>query len=325
MAIIELQERTPEWYAHRNAYVNGSEIASLWGVQPDYAPSAFSLWQVKSGKIQERMVEGERLEWGIRLEPAVAAGIADDEGWSIYKGKTGGLRAIDDKTPGMAASLDYMVADAGPAEWEKGMTGPGILQVKVIDRLRFREEWVGTEPPIYTLLQLQHEIACAGVTWGAVGCLIGGNTAKVYRYKARARIIDGIRNRVEDFWASVKKGDPPIIDHTDATTEAIRQLYPETTGNPYVPVRMDDNKELAEVAFGFITASADRQEAQRREDEYRNRLAAIVGPNRHVRCGAFTIDMSVTPAKPPRRPRPGELLKARSEQRRFTVKEFTPK
>ncbi len=39
-----------EWHAQRARNVGASEIAALFGVQPDYALSHYALWHVKAGK-----------------------------------------------------------------------------------------------------------------------------------------------------------------------------------------------------------------------------------------------------------------------------------
>ncbi len=72
----EIKPDTPEWHAIRMKHIGGSEISALFGVQPEFAQSAFTLFMVKSGKIPAPPVDdspGTRIWYGKRLEPAIGA------------------------------------------------------------------------------------------------------------------------------------------------------------------------------------------------------------------------------------------------------------
>ena len=109
MSFIDLPERSEEWHAHRRKFIGGSEIAGLFGAQPDFGDSEYTLFLLKSGKVQSKHKGSGRAVWGTQFEPTIAAATAQTRGWKISKGRY----ATDDSTPGMGASLDYEVIDAG--------------------------------------------------------------------------------------------------------------------------------------------------------------------------------------------------------------------
>ena len=324
MKVEGIVERSPEWHAHRLLHVNASEVACFWGVQPEYAPSMFSLWQQKAGNIPVGEVEGERLAWGIRLEPVVAQAIREVEGWGVEKG----VRFVDEKVSvvidgvahGAAASLEYVIEEPGPVEWRQGWTGPGVLQIKCVDRLAYKRAWAHDQPPQHIQMQVQHEAMCAGFAWGAVAVLIGGNELKVIRLAARPRIHSLIRDKVKEFWRSVRDNKPPLIDGTMSTTDALRELFPHVEDTEHDPVDLTFHNELAEVCFGYETAQADVKEGKRRLEEFRNRMRAIIRDKSCVIAQGYRIDTTIVDAKKPRLALPGEVIGGRRESRRYTVR-----
>ena len=303
----DIYEHTPEWYEIRKANVGGSEVAALRGHQPAYGLSRYALWYVKAGKIEAPHTSPERAEWGQEFEPTIARIAAKKSGWKIYKGSY----VTDDTTPGMGASLDYVIEEPGEAETKKGWTGPGALQVKMVDWLQHKRGWTGNQPPLHIILQLQHELACTGWGWGYVACLIGGNDLKLYPYEARPRAVDMLRSDVAEFWQSIRDNRPPQVDGSDTTEDALRLMFPVIDPDPD-PVDMTDDPELSEICFGVITAAADRLAAEKIEQEYKNRLRARMADHKCAVADGYRIDVSITPA-----------TETRKETRRLNVKEYT--
>ena len=119
MTAIQVEQGSLKWHELRLKNIGSSEIATLFGLQPDYAPSRFTLWQVKKGNMDELPVEGERLEAGKRFELSIAEWIAADEGWQIEKG---GYQQHP-KVRGMGASYDHMIM-SGDKEFEGEVPSP---------------------------------------------------------------------------------------------------------------------------------------------------------------------------------------------------------
>jgi predicted phage-related endonuclease len=322
MIVSEIVEHSDGWHAARLKNIGGSEIAGLFGVQADYAQSAYTLHMVKSGRIPAPPVDnspGSRVWFGIKLEPTIAALAAELYGWNIEKGGY----CLDDTTPGMACSLDYLISEPGPEEIKLGFTGKGVLQIKNIDGIQFRQKWTGDEPPFPILLQLQHEIACSGCTWGVIIGMVGGNELPAYRYAKREKTIALIRKRVTEFWEGVRAGKPPLVDGTDSTAAAIAALYP--TLGIEAPIDLSTDNELPEICAGLIVATADRKGAEANEQEYKNRLRDKLKGHKHGVCNDYAINGVFTKANPGCRAGdlpPDQIIGKRAESIWWKVKEL---
>lgn len=289
----------PEWHATRLRHVGGSEISALWGMQPAYALSHYALWMVKSGRVPAPEVDNPRTRWGLRLEEAIAEAVAEEKGWSVTKGGY----ISDPTTPGLGCTLDYIATDA------EGFDGPGALELKNSDWLQHKRSWVDGEPPLHILLQLQTQIACTGYKWGAVACLIGGNQLEVYPYQARPKLIAEIRRRVTAFWRSIEEGAEPDVDGSESAAYAIRSLYPEVTDEL---VDLSEDTELPEICAGCLSTAEERKAIEKREAEFKNRLAAKISGHARVRAAGYWINTAVIGAS--------EYTVKRKESRRVTVK-----
>lgn len=308
MTLIPVTHDTPDWHALRQRHVGGSEIAALFGSQPDYALSHFSLWHVKAGNAPPPEVKSVRAAWGLRLEAAIAEAAAMENGWQILKGGY----VSDDTTPGLGCTLDWII-ERDPAE-----TGPGCLEVKNADWLAHKRSWTDDEPPLHILLQLQHQLACTGYGWGVVTCLVGGNDLRTYRYKARPKLIADIRRRTQEFWASIDQGREPPVDGSDSASAVLTALYPELT---YEAADMGMNNEWAEAAHDFFNAGERRRSANKVYELAKNRIIALLGEHKRGYGNGWTVNCAVTPENPGRPPEPGELIGKRAEVRKYSVKE----
>lgn len=339
MAFIDLPEHTEEWHRIRSRNIGGSEIASLFGeeekpdpsaedVKAGFSDSLFSLHYIKAGIVKPRQIEADRVDAGIYMEPSIAAYAAAKRGWQIVKGRY----ATDDTTPGMGASLDYEIMDAGrDAERvvEDGhvvrgisgpLVGPGVLQIKNVDAIQYLKKWIDGEPPIYIILQVQHEMACSGYQWAVLAAMVGGNRLRLYFYEARPQIISQIRQRVAEFWARIAEGRPPAADGSDASSYALKELYPVLRNNESDPLDLSGSNEVPVLCSDLEETTSKRLELQKQEESLKNRLKAIMGNSTYARCGSWIIKCSVTPPNPGRPPRPGELIGIRSEVRKYSIK-----
>ncbi|WP_336985005.1 YqaJ viral recombinase family protein [Asaia sp. HN128] len=298
-----------EWHALRARHVGGSEIAALFDAQPDYALGLHGLWLVKSGRAPAPEVDNPRTRWGNRLEEAIAYGCAEQEGWKIRKGG----HFTDLSCRGLGATLDFVIEGG-----EEGRSTPGALEIKNVDYRVHKQSWVDGEPPLHILLQLQHQLACSGFTWGAVGELIGGNDLRIYRYEARTKLIAKIRQKVAAFWKSIDEGNEPPVDNSTQTGAILRAMNS--------PVRdeiadMEGDNELPEICSGLLHAAAKRKEIEREEQGFKNRLIEKLGTAKKARSQGFFISTVVTPEKAPRAALPGEMIPGRKEARRYEIKE----
>lgn len=313
MTTLDLAHDSPEWHAIRARHVGSSEIGALFDLPSDQAPAymmrRFALWHVKAGNAPPPRVDAVRTSWGLRLEAVISEAAAEHCGWEITKGGY----VVDPTTSGLGCTLDYVIA-GDPEE-----DGPGALEAKNVDWLVHKRSWTDAEPPIHILLQHQHQLAATGYTWGAVAALVGGNDLRVYRYRARPKLIAEIRRRVAEFWASIAAGDPPLPDGSDSASEVLASLYPGVVDDA---VDMGLNNEWPVAAHGFYNATEARRAANADYEEAKNRIIGLLDGHRRGYGGGWAVNCSVTPANPGREPEPGELIGKRAETRRYSVKEM---
>src|SRR4051812_14507694 len=109
-----------EWLLERAKNITSTEVASLFNLG-EYK-SEWQIWHEKAGNYHE-VVEGDRPKWGLRLDNAIAEGVAQDQGWVIDPEKYQWCLFTHD-TERLAASIDRITACP--------KRGRGLIECKVI-------------------------------------------------------------------------------------------------------------------------------------------------------------------------------------------------
>lgn len=316
MTLLPIPESREDWLKLRSGFIGASEVAALFGAQAPFQPGVYALWQAKAGKVPLPPLDHERLEWGLRLEDAIAAGAAQREGWDVRPG----VYATHDC--GLGATLDRVIAAPSPGDYAAGRVGPGALELKNVDWLQTRRgrAWEG-EPPMHVLLQLQAQLLTTGFTWGAVAWLIGGNELRVVKYAARPAIQAEIARRVAAFWASIEADRPPSPDGSEATYGALLSMLPPVA-DVDEPVDLRGDNEAEAAAADYLRGAALEKEGKALKDGARNVLLSKIGDHRWAQLNGATFSVARVAAVPDRPARPGEVIKGRAASARVTVKAF---
>ncbi|MDQ1077969.1 YqaJ viral recombinase family protein [Pseudoroseomonas cervicalis] len=305
MALLPIPTDRGEWLALRNRFVGASEVAALFGLQADYQPGLFALWQVKAGRLPAEDMDGERLRWGLLLEEAIAQGCRDLRGWDVQPG----VYATHDC--GLGATLDRIIMSA------EGLEGAGPLEMKNVDGAVFMRSWKEAgEPPMHIQLQLQAQLLATGAQWGAVAALIGGNKLETYIERPRPAIQAEIIKRVTEFWRRVKENVPPAPDGSDSAFRALVALTPDLGSDP-ADLRGDHEAEM--LAEQVVKAAEAKRQAEKQEQAAKNLLLAKIGAHRWAMIDGFRSSVRVTPDNPGRMAEPGEIVGARRGSRALVV------
>lgn len=310
MTLLPIPEDRDSWHALRARHVGASEVAILFGQQPDYMPGPFALWHAKAGIVPPENVDNPRTRWGLRLEDAIAEAAGAEEGWEVRPGQYA-------SRDGLGATLDRIIAAPGPKERDAGLTGPGVLELKNADWLTHKKSW-GEEPPTHILLQLQAQLLATGYGWGAVAVLVGGNDLRIYRYTPRPKLQAEIARRVAAFWESVRARKRPDPDGSDSAFRTLRELEPEVVDEP---ADLSGDNEAPVLAADLLRLAEQRKALEKQEAEIKARLFDKLGGYRFALVDGFRIAQAVTPAKEPRPAKPGEIIPGRAESRRLIVTE----
>lgn len=210
------------WLAERRQLVTASDAAAILGVDPWRGPFAVYLEKAE-GVERERTPEMAR---GLIFEGAIAEAYALETGRPIAS--PGAYRiARHPEHAWLGATLDRTTlgSDRHPAPRQ----GPGALEVKMVAAAK-RSEWQD-EPPAGYQVQLQMQMACADLAWGALVALIGGVELRWYDATPNPSFLAQALPVLERFHRQVEARDPPEADGLPSTSAAIKALYADEDGN----------------------------------------------------------------------------------------------
>lgn len=244
------------WRELRAKHVGGSDVAALFDLSPWI--TRFSLWHEKAGTVPSTIEENSRMTWGKRLEPAIAAGVAEDMRWKIAPSK---VYHTHPAVAGLGCTLDFDIVDHEQ--------GPGILEIKMVSEYAtWMADWSETRAPAYYEVQVQHQLACTGRPWAVIAVFIGQtSTVKLYERRPDAKVIGRIESDVAAFWKSIAEKKAPDPFGTADEIDVIKALHP--VRDPLKIVEIADAK-LGQVAgqhrwaveqHKFTKAEADRTKA----------------------------------------------------------------
>jgi putative phage-type endonuclease len=229
---------TPEWeQARAGLCITATEIAAVVGLSP--WQSRFSLWHKKAGLPTAPFEPNPAIEWGNRLEDAVAQKWLDEhDGYGIQS--TGTWRHAD-------------------REWQRAtpdrlaFTGRGkVVELLEVKTSPFGDGWgpAGSdEMPVHYRCQIQWQLDTLGLKVCHVAVLIGGWDYREYTVEYDEDDAYVLRSAAEEFLADVRNDVRPPIDGADATYQTIRAQ----------PAGREDRD--VEIPFGLVCRWDDAYEA----------------------------------------------------------------
>lgn len=197
-----------EWLEARRKYVTSTEVSAIFGQNPRL--TAFELFHLKRDPKLDTFEGTERTEWGKALQETIGIRVAVTHGIAI--------RALDLQLAihnRCAASGDFMIdrivdrSVGGKLQDYALKHGPGVLEIKNVDSLIYKNDWSDTDMPDHIEIQLQAEMLCWDVKWGVVAVLVGGNRLELYireRDEIVCRMIDG---HAQGFMRRLEHNEPP--------------------------------------------------------------------------------------------------------------------
>lgn len=264
MPLLSFPDRE-SWLAGRRSGIGASEIAAILG-ESSYGDSPYSVYSSKVYGDGDSELS-ESAEWGLLLEPVIREVYARKTGRTVefYRGHS---TFVHPSLPWARASLDAsQFAHDGPfAEF-----GRGTLQIKTA-AAEARRLW-RDGPPLQYQIQIQWEMFVAGLSWGSLVCVFGGQRfAGPFDFEFDAGFISRILPTIADLWRRVEDRDPPEIDGAERTTEAIRRLHPNDDGSVLVA-----DEQFAEWADALERVKGRIARAEKLERLLTNRITAAMG------------------------------------------------
>jgi putative phage-type endonuclease len=234
-----------EWLEARAVRIGSSEAAAACGEDP--WTTELTLHLRKRG-LAPAVEDNERMRWGRLLEPVVAEEFAEETG-----------RAIID--PGrnhlyLCAAYPWAHASIDRAQRMDGAKGLGILEIKT-GGSQTADKW-DDGPPHHYMMQIQHQFAVTGLTWGSFAVLLGGNDFRWCDVDADTALIEKMMSAERRFYEAWQSGDPPSASGGDAETSALAAAFKQAEKTVELTA---DVMEADAVAVD----AAEREEAAKQE------------------------------------------------------------
>ena len=261
---VELEPGTPEWAREMTA----SKVAAVLGLSP--WESRFSLWYRMAGELgadPESKVQSR----GHFLEPAVAAWLADQHGFTLRPGLCWRNRA----RPWQVASPDRLVDTPGS---RRSLSDPArygaVVEVKTAAE---SEPWGpdGSDiiPPYYRA-QVVWQCDTLGLPKGYVGVLLPRLEFRGYVITPEDGEAEWIREEVRSFLDTLVDGEPPDVDAHGATYRTLRVIHPDIEPRD-VPVP-------DELAYAYAASVVGLRDAKVRAQYEQNRMALALGGSKRA-------------------------------------------
>lgn len=195
---------TPQWeQARAGLCITATEIAAVLGFSP--WQSRFSLWHKKAGLPTAPFQSNPAVEWGSRLEDAVAQKFADEHSMELHKTGTWRHRDRDWQraTPDRIGDNCLVEVKTSPFGDEWGPSGSDTI-------------------PLYYRCQVQWQMDVTGYRTTHVALLVSGHDYREYVVEYDETDAKLLRDAAERFLDEVRNNIRPPIDGADATYQTIR-------------------------------------------------------------------------------------------------------
>lgn len=242
-------------------FVGGTDIAKILGLSPWGGP--VDCWLDKINYQPRPVHDAARkdvLRRGKRLERYIADLITEEFGILC---KNPNARHHDAEVAYFAAEVDFEYFDEETGQIENG-------EIKTVHPFKSREwgEEETDELPLHYIAQNQWGLGVTRRRRCRTFALIG-DELKPYLVERDELIIEAMRDKARDFWASyvVPVVRPPMVFEDERSIELVRRMYPGTDGRELQAA--DEDERWRSVL----------QDAQVRADKYLN---VVAGAKAHL-------------------------------------------
>lgn len=248
-----------QWLQARTQGIGGSDVSAIAGLNK--WKSAVQVFLEKTQAIEKEDIQSESAYFGNVLEEVVAKEFAKRTDLKVQR-----RNAIlqHPEYPWMLANVDRLIVGEKVG-----------LECKTASEY-LKKEWEDEEVPAAYLLQCQHYMAVTGYEAWWIAVLIGGNKFVHKKIERDEELIQYLIDIEKDFWLNnVEKNEPPMFDGSDASTELLKHLYPESITDSFVSLTKQE--ELLIEARDQV--DREIKVLQEQKAEYENKIKAKLGTN----------------------------------------------
>ncbi|HET7136080.1 MAG TPA: YqaJ viral recombinase family protein [Casimicrobiaceae bacterium] len=250
----------------RRSGIGGSEIAAVVGVNPYMKP--IDVWLAKKGLAE--VTHNEKMEWGLRLEPAALAKYGEQKGVEVLHPREYFPESVD----GTVRHPTHKFAIATPDGIVKT---PRRVQVKCafdFGALAWGESGDAEGVPEHVIVQSTWEGLVTGIHDADIVALINGYDFRVYPVAWDADLAGMLLEQAERFWKENVEGNVQPSGASDTLTKYLRDRYSKTTGKVLPPP-----VGLYELAKQYDAARAACEAAEERKESLGNEIRKLIGEN----------------------------------------------
>lgn len=254
-----------EWLERRKKTIGGSDAAGIVGLSKWASP--FSVWAEKTGRTADKE-DTEAMRQGRDLEDYVARRWMEETGKRVYR------------LPAMLYHPQYPFAHADVDRMVMGENAG--LECKTTFSLDLKQ-FNGVEFPVQYYAQCVHYLAVTGADRWYLAVLAYGRGFFTFVLERDQAEIDALMTAEQNFWKLVETDTPPSVDGSDASTVALREVYPVSRSVTADLFGRDT------VLREYMRLKADRKALDSRLGEIENTIKADMGDAENASCGAFQI------------------------------------
>lgn len=256
-------ETHAEWLELRTKGLGGSDIGTALGFNSFKSP--YQLWAEKTGLIEpEDISDKVAIQIGNELEDLVARMFTQETGLEVRKdNKT----YYHDDHPFLLANIDRKIVGQ-----------KALLECKTTSVYN-EASWDDDEVPASYLLQVQHYLNVLDFDKAYIAVLIGNHRFVWKEIERDNDLIAAYQAQAVNFWEeSVLKLNPPEIDGSEVTKEAIEQIYSSnTTSQISLPLaQIQLVSELEDIKRDIKTLEAVKGEKENKIREFMGKNEAEI-------------------------------------------------
>lgn len=242
-----------EWLEIRKQYIGGSDAAAVVGLNSFSSP--YTVWADKLGKLPPKE-DNEAMRLGRDLEDYVAKRFTEETGKKVRRKN---FILWNSDYPFAHANVDRLIVGENAG-----------LECKTTSVLNLKNFKNGEFPENY-YVQCMHYMAVTGYKKWYLAVLILGKEFKVFEIERDEDEIKALMKAEREFWNCVEKGEPPMIDGSEATTNTIKTVLAES--NDDTPVNLFAYDSTLEQ---YIALSKQIKELETLRDEMANKVKVFM-------------------------------------------------
>lgn len=250
---IERYDDRESWLQARRSSLGSSDAAGVLGYSSWQSPFAVYVNKVLEPESRQ---ENPILEWGRRLEPAIASKFSDETGLPVHDpGDFTIFRSVSH--PWLSATVDRQV---------------GVLLLPLEMKVAFHgkdSDWKNNLPVQYKI-QSQLQLFVTGAESGYFAVFHASTPLfRWYKVARHEKFIIRMVDRLTHFWRNyIEPRVMPPSDYSESTTAAIRRLWPAHNSR----IVEAEDPALAAAAASFDQAAEIISAAEKRKADAANRV-----------------------------------------------------